>query len=179
VGSTDTHSQDGDRVEGALSCFSNVGTGYVEIGAPGAEHTHWDSALNDGEGGCNTTGLISTYPGDNLAQMAGTSMASPLVAGAAALAIGLFRSHDENYTVGDIEAHLLNSARKRESLSSVFKDGNELDLLALAESIMEVLSTDAPPQPTTTTTTTTTSTSTTTTGFSDPYSSEFPSCESI
>ena len=70
---------------------------------------------------------ISSY-----AYFAGTSAATPVASGAAALAIGLIKSRGYSYTAGDIENLLLDSAKKTPSLRYYFKDGNALDLANLA-----------------------------------------------
>jgi len=72
------------------AAYSNYGAG-VDIVAPG------------GEAGL---GIVSTYPDNRYAQLSGTSMASPHVAGAAALIL----SHVPAATSAEVEAALLSTA---------------------------------------------------------------------
>jgi subtilisin family serine protease len=67
-----------------LSLFSSyapkVGETGVDITAPGERRENVDAAcIVDG------VGILSLFPGDSLAEMAGTSMAAPLVSAVAAL----------------------------------------------------------------------------------------------
>jgi subtilisin family serine protease len=73
-----------------MSKFSNFGVNTVHIFAPGAA-------------------IVSTYPGDSMASLNGTSMAAPFVTGAVALLL----SAEPNATVSQIRASLYETAAKR------------------------------------------------------------------
>ncbi|MFI8188238.1 S8 family serine peptidase [Streptomyces sp. NPDC085946] len=67
--------------KGLKSSFSNYGRGVVDIAAPGGDSTRYQTPAPPA-----TSGLIlGTLPGGKWGYMAGTSMASPHVAGVAAL----------------------------------------------------------------------------------------------
>ncbi|MCP9212747.1 S8 family peptidase [Streptomyces sp. NEAU-Y11] len=67
--------------KGLKSSFSNYGLGVVDIAAPGGDSTAYQKPAPPA-----TSGLIyNTLPGGKYGYMAGTSMASPHVAGVAAL----------------------------------------------------------------------------------------------
>ncbi|MFI5570521.1 S8 family peptidase [Streptomyces sp. NPDC051740] len=67
--------------KGLKSSFSNYGRGVVDIAAPGGDSTRYQTPEPPA-----TSGLIlGTLPGGSWGYMAGTSMASPHVAGVAAL----------------------------------------------------------------------------------------------
>ncbi|MFF9487624.1 S8 family serine peptidase [Streptomyces sp. NPDC014676] len=67
--------------KGLKSSFSNYGLGVVDIAAPGGDSTRYQTPEPPA-----TSGLIlGTLPGGSWGYMAGTSMASPHVAGVAAL----------------------------------------------------------------------------------------------
>lgn len=108
----------------ARSSFSNYSNTLVEITSYGAED----------EGAAN--GIGSTYGPSSYVRLSGTSMASPMVAGGAALAIGLYRKGiGEKPSPAQLEQLLQNSATKLSALNSFFKDGNVLNLNRLAENI--------------------------------------------
>lgn len=107
VGSIDSYS-------GARSSFSNFGTAFVEIAAPGSN------------------GLLFTDKSGQYTTGQGTSYACPLVAGAAALIVSFFKKNGITYTAADIEAILKASAQKNRKLNTYFLDGNTLDLRSLA-----------------------------------------------
>lgn len=114
--------------------MSNFSTTYVELGAPG---------INTMSEQLYTTSPEST---SSYSYFAGTSAATPVAAGAAALAIGLIESRGYRYTAGDIESLLLDSAKKMPSLSSYFKDGNAIDLANLAVLINKKYPQFSPPK---------------------------------
>ncbi len=100
---------------------SNYSPTFVELGAPGTF--------------TSTTLLYSVSPTSNSAYgyFSGTSAATPVAAGAAALAIGMIKSRGYPVSAPDIEAMMLESAKKAPTLKNYFKDGNALDLAALAK----------------------------------------------
>jgi uncharacterized protein YkwD len=99
----------------APSSFSNYGPAYVELGSPGSN-------------------ILSTY-GSGYGTMSGTSMATPLAAGAAALTIGLLKSRGLEPTPALVESLMTEGSVKDPNLRSYFKDGNRLDLRTLAQLI--------------------------------------------
>lgn len=99
-----------DAVNGARSSFSNYSTNYVWIGAPGSN------------------GILSTYTGNGYNAIQGTSMASPVVAGAAALLVGAYRSRGITYVPSDVVNLLTESARPVTALNTFFRNGATLDV---------------------------------------------------
>lgn len=101
-----------DAVTGARSGFSNFSPTYVWIAAPGSN------------------GIRSTYIApDNYRDLQGTSMASPVVAGAAALVIGAFHAHGVAQPEPSAVTRLLtDSSRPVAGLVSVVRNGATLDI---------------------------------------------------
>ncbi|MET0595696.1 MAG: S8 family serine peptidase, partial [Polyangiaceae bacterium] len=91
-----------------LASFSNYGVAKVHIGAPG-------------------TSILSTWPGNQYNTIQGTSMASPHVAGAAALLL----AHKPALTYSGVRASLLESATKIPALSGKVSSGGRLDVFQL------------------------------------------------
>ncbi|MCL2563807.1 MAG: S8 family serine peptidase [Oscillospiraceae bacterium] len=87
-----------------LSYFSNYGSTTVHIAAPGGN-------------------ILSTYGPNTYAYMSGTSMASPQVAGVAALLL----SHNPNYTTDQMRVAILDSADRIPSLSGRVVTGGRLN----------------------------------------------------
>lgn len=108
-----------DAVSSLKSSFSNYSTTYVEIAAPGSNSY--------------TGGLRSTYPTDTYNYLQGTSMASPVVAGAAALVVGWATSQGKTATPAQIETLLKAAVKTDASLTSYFLNGGMLNLANLAE----------------------------------------------
>lgn len=99
-----------DAVNGTLSGFSNYSTTYVWIAAPGSN------------------GILSTYTGNSYTALQGTSMASPVVAGAAALLVGAFRAHSIAYTPANVTTILTESSRAVAGLGNSVRGGASLDI---------------------------------------------------
>lgn len=107
-----------DSVSFTKPWFSNFSTqGYVEIGSPGAN------------------GIISTLINGGYGPKMGTSMAAPIVSGAAALTIGLLKSRGYDAPPALVEQLIRESADSQPALMSYFTDGKTLDLKNLAQII--------------------------------------------
>lgn len=112
------------------SGFSNFGPEFVKIMAPGQNGS--EGILSTVPTSWVASGLASKNNGNPIQ---GTSMASPMVAGAAAVAIGMAKSRGYFAPPEQIEKILLQGSQKISSLASYAKDGNKLDLLTLVEQI--------------------------------------------
>jgi subtilisin family serine protease len=96
---------------GALASFSNYGAKSVDLGAPG------DS-------------IISTYLGSGYKVLSGTSMASPIVAAAAAM----LRSRDSHLSYSQIRSAILSSTQPDAALTGKVAHPGVLDIgVALAD----------------------------------------------
>ncbi len=93
-----------------LDFGSNFGSESVDLAAPGKE-------------------VYSTYIGGGYNFLTGTSMSSPLVAGAAAL----LASHDPDLTASQIKQRLLDTVDLDDSLDGLMVSGGRLNLLAALE----------------------------------------------
>ena len=91
----------------ALASFSNYGPANVDLAAPGVD-------------------IASTWPGGRYALLDGTSMATPHVAGAAALLL----AHDGTLTVAGLRAALLSSVQPVAALAGRVATGGRLDVAA-------------------------------------------------
>ncbi|MBN2000968.1 S8 family serine peptidase, partial [candidate division KSB1 bacterium] len=89
---------------------SNYGATTVDLAAPGKE-------------------IYSTIPGDQYANMTGTSMSTPFVAGAAALLM----SNKTGLSVMDIKNRILSTADKLSSFDGITVSGGRLNVAALLE----------------------------------------------
>jgi subtilisin family serine protease/sugar lactone lactonase YvrE len=87
-----------------LASFSNYGSQTVDLGAPGVS-------------------ILSTVPGGGYDTYSGTSMATPHVAGAAALLLGVM----PNLTVGQVRQRILGSTEPIPSLSGITVTGGRLN----------------------------------------------------
>lgn len=90
--------------DGNLDSSSNYGAVSADIAAPG-------------------TYIVSTIPG-GYGFLSGTSMAAPMVTGAAAL----LYSYRPDYTLGDVKNAILSSARPMDSLAGKVSAGGMLDV---------------------------------------------------
>jgi thermitase len=110
----------------ALADFSNYGVRNVDLAAPGVD-------------------IASTWPGGQYALMDGTSMATPHVAGAAALLL----AHDGGLTVAGLRAALLSSAHPSPALAGLVATGGRLDVAAALSVPPAPPAPPAPPPPAT------------------------------
>ncbi len=91
---------------GTLASFSNYGITKVDLTAPGY-------------------GILSTLPGGNrYGQLSGTSMATPMVTGAAALMLAA----DPSLTVSQIKARLIEGADRSAALATSSVSGGQLNV---------------------------------------------------
>ena len=88
----------------SLAGFSNYGSSTVDLGAPGV-------------------GILSTLPGNTYGSYSGTSMATPHVAGVAALV----KSANPGLDAGQIKSRILQSADRVSSLQGKTSTGGRLD----------------------------------------------------
>lgn len=105
----------------ALSYFSDYGTGVVKVAAPGSDS--------------QTGGLLSTLPGNTYGRMQGTSMASPVAAGAGALVVGLMKSRGRRISPSTVENELMKSGQLVASLANDVQGGKVINLQNLAQSV--------------------------------------------
>ncbi len=104
---------------GEWSSFSNYSSTNVEIAAPGSG------------------GMYAPLPENTYGYKSGTSMATPVTAGAAGLAIQLIRAHGYSATPARVELALRTSATYRSDLIGKVTHGRVLDLKRLADYIHE------------------------------------------
>ena len=95
---------------GDLASTSNYGSTSVDLGAPGSS-------------------IRSTYPSGTYADMSGTSMATPHVAGAVALCASL----DSSLSAATVRSHVLATGAPTASLSGRTVTGDRLDVGALVQ----------------------------------------------
>lgn len=119
VGAVDTGNKFGE-----LCSFSNRSTQYVEISAPGC-HVIFGAS-----------GLFSAFKNNQYGYMAGTSMASPIAAGVAAVAYNYLKTIKKKITPSDLEEFLKNSSRASPLLESDIQEGKTVDLQALKDKII-------------------------------------------
>ena len=106
----------------ALANFSNYGATSVDLAAPGV-------------------GIVSTVPGNSYASFSGTSMATPHVAGAAALALAV----DPTLTVSQLRSGLLGTVDAVGDLAGKMVTGGRLNVGRLVESLASDPTVPLPP----------------------------------
>jgi thermitase len=87
-----------------LASFSNYGAKSVHLAAPGVD-------------------ILSTWLGDDYEEHSGTSMATPIVAGVAALVLSV----DPKISVDDLRSRLLNSVDNIPSLNGKTATGGRIN----------------------------------------------------
>lgn len=130
-----------DATSGAISSFSNRSPEFVDIMAPGSNGTTGIlSTIPTALAGANqpyassvrvtqSSGATSTSP------IHGTSMASPVAAGGAAVMVALLKSRGLTPTPRQTERLFLLGATKNSALSTYAKDGAQLNMQALLAAI--------------------------------------------
>ena len=135
--------------ENQKSLFSNYSSQYVEMCAPGAiDSTLTGNPQNPRQ--LTPLGVLSTVIMNtpvtirgqarttNYWFMAGTSMASPIVAGASIAAISYAKSLNLHLTPAQLEHYMKLSSMKLSSLKTYAQDGNHLDMTGLVTCIKAV-----------------------------------------
>jgi len=87
-----------------LASFSNWGEKHVAIGAPGVD-------------------ILSTWPGNEYEEKSGTSMATPVVAGVAALVA----AHEPRLSVDDLRKRIVSSVDKIDALKAKITSGGRIN----------------------------------------------------
>lgn len=100
-----------------LSSFSNWGELSVDLGAPGGQILPGDTEYDEND-------ILSTVPGGGYDFMAGTSMASPHVAGAAAL----MKSVNPGLSVSGLKGFLMQGTDSLGSLQGLVASGGRLNV---------------------------------------------------
>ncbi|WP_413290088.1 S8 family serine peptidase [Bdellovibrio sp. HCB337] len=118
-----------DSVSKRLSSFSNYSTTYVELAAPGSN------------------GILSTTMGSRYGEMQGTSMSSPVVAGAAAIVASWLKSHNFKPTPAMVEQILKLGSEVNANLTNSVMDGKSLNLRSLASYLKANYATGQTPPP--------------------------------
>ncbi|MEG1901368.1 MAG: S8 family peptidase [Clostridium sp.] len=98
------------KFDGTLDSGSNFGVKTVDLAAPGNY-------------------ILSTMPQNGYGYMSGTSMAAPMVTGAAAM----MYSYDPELQIGDIKTKILSTTRKLKNLSDKVATGGMLNVSAALE----------------------------------------------
>jgi subtilisin family serine protease/PKD repeat protein len=109
-----------------LAGYSNYGRLSVDLAAPGGDCRAGDAqppACDDAYRIYSTAGTTDTEDFDHYRYAAGTSMATPHVAGVAALVM----AHRPDLSHHQVKARLLNGARPRDSLATTTLSGGTLD----------------------------------------------------
>jgi subtilisin family serine protease len=119
-----------DSVTKRISSFSNYSTTYVELAAPGSN------------------GILSTTMDSRYGEMQGTSMSSPVVAGAAAIVTGWLKSHNYQSTPAVVEQILVAAAEVNSNLTNYVVGGKNLNLRLLATYLKTNYSGGTAPTPT-------------------------------
>ncbi len=107
---------------GSLATSSNYGVNSVDVGAPGSA-------------------ILSTYLGNGYASLTGTSMASPHVAGAVALAFAAVPTA----TVANVKQAILESATPTASLAGKVVSGGRLNVAAMLQVLASYPATPSSP----------------------------------
>jgi thermitase len=97
-----------------MSNFSNYSSDYVELAAPGSN------------------GILSTYKGSAYAYLEGTSMATPIAAGAGLVVMSWLKSHGYVVTAANVEKILKAAAEVNLNLADLVQDSHNLNLASLA-----------------------------------------------
>ncbi len=100
------------------SSFSNYNPNYVEISSPGSG------------------GIYSTYIRNWYLDLQGTSMATPVAAGAAALAISYLKSKGKSISPASLENLLKDSSTKSQALAPFVQNGNAVDVSRMADLLL-------------------------------------------
>lgn len=116
-----------DVETGSLSRFSNFNSAISQLAAPGSTRSFGEPI-----------GLYSTFPRNGYSSLSGTSMAAPLVSGAAALVVGYLKTCGLSTSASRVEGILMAGSRVNSKLLPYVKDGKELDLVLLANYLRSI-----------------------------------------